>query len=129
LRILPDRSRANTHIDAHDLAGLNNRPGGRRLITDGACGRFVIMRLAFDIHPEAGLVKILPRRFFRFAYYIRDFNRAPAHGKVCDYSRARQINGYQQHSQQQTFEDIAQTTLRKQTQSPTEKRLEFRLQE
>src|SRR5262245_5085414 len=64
LRILTDRSRAETHSDAHDLASFNNRPGGRRLIANGAFRSFVIRRLIFDIHPEADLVKLLTRRFF-----------------------------------------------------------------
>ncbi len=48
LRILSGRRRATAYADAHDLAGLNNRPRGGRLVSDGAGRRLVIGRFAFE---------------------------------------------------------------------------------
>jgi hypothetical protein len=118
LRILSGRRRATAYADAHDLAGLNNRPRGGRLVSNGAGRRLVIGRFAFDVHSKTGFVKLLSGRLLRFAYHVRDCDRATAHGKVCNYSGAKDKDHCQQRNRQQTFEDVARTALRKQPRSP-----------
>jgi hypothetical protein len=59
LRILSGISRAAAYAGAHDLAGLNDRPRRRRLIGYDAGGRLIIVRLAFNVHPEPRSVKLL----------------------------------------------------------------------
>src|SRR5262245_55333841 len=89
LRILSGRRRATAYADANDLAGFNNRPRGGRLVSDSAGGHLVIGRFALDVHSKTGVVKLLSGRFFRFAYHVRDCDRATAHGKICHYSSAK----------------------------------------
>src|SRR5262245_44726827 len=118
LRILSGRRRAKAYADAHDLAGLNNRTRGRRLVGDGAGGNPVVVRLAFTVHPETRLVKLRSGRLLRFSYYVWDCNRATTQGKICDRSCAKYKDACQQRYRKHTFENVARIVLRKQTQSP-----------
>src|SRR5262249_560297 len=118
LRILSGRRRATAYADAHDLAGLNNRSRGGRLVSDGAGRYLAIGSFAFDVHSKTGFVELLSGRLLRFAYNVGDCDRATAHGKICNYSGAKDKDHYQQRNRQQTFEDVARTALRKQMRSP-----------
>src|SRR5262245_54706330 len=89
LRILSGRRRAAAYADPYDLAGLNNCPCRRRLIGYGAGGCLLILRLAFDLHPETSVVEHLSGRLLRFAYHVRDCDRATTHGKICNCSRKK----------------------------------------
>src|SRR5215510_11365024 len=118
LRILSGRSRATAYADAHDLAGLNNRPRGGRLVRDGAGRRLVIGRFAFDVHSKTDFVKLLSGDTLQFAYHVRDCDRATAHSEICNYSGAKDKDHCQQRNRQQTLEDVARTASRKQMRSP-----------